>query len=118
MFASDIDEAILDVTRENAKRAGVDQYMKIFAADARGIKRLDRRGTVVCNPPYGERLLDVQAAEDIYRQMGKLFKPKQGWSYAIISPHEEFETLFGRKADKRRKLYNGMLKCQLYMYFK
>ena len=49
--------------------------------------------------------------------MGKVFVPKPGWSYAIISPHEQFETLFGRPADKRRKLYNGMLKCQLYMYY-
>lgn len=50
--------------------------------------------------------------------MGRVFARKPGFSYAIISPHEEFETLFGRPADKRRKLYNGMLKCQLYMYFK
>ena len=73
---------------------------------------------VLCNPPYGERLLDVNAAEELYRIMGKVFVPKTGWSYAIISPHEQFEELFGRKADKRRKLYNGMLKCQLYMYYK
>lgn len=50
--------------------------------------------------------------------MGRVFRPKAGWSYAIISPHEEFEKLFGRPADKRRKLYNGMLKCQVYMYYK
>ena len=65
-----------------------------------------------------ERLLDVQTAEELYRVMGKVFVPKPGWSYAIISPHEHFEELFGRPADKRRKLYNGMLKCQLYMYYK
>ena len=73
---------------------------------------------MLCNPPYGERLLDVQTAEELYRVMGKVFVPKPGWSYAIISPHEHFEELFGRPADKRRKLYNGMLKCQLYMYYK
>ena len=60
----------------------------------------------------------TKAAEELYRVMGQVFVPKQGWSYAIISPHDDFETLFGRKADKRRKLYNGMLKCQLYMYYK
>ena len=73
---------------------------------------------MLCNPPYGERLLDVKAAEELYKTMGKVFVPKTGWSYAIISPHEQFETLFGRPADKRRKLYNGMLKCQLFMYYK
>ena len=57
-------------------------------------------------------------AEDIYRTMGKIFTPERGWAYYIISPDEDFEKCFGRKADKRRKLYNGMIKCQLFMYFK
>ena len=73
---------------------------------------------MVCNPPYGERLLDVEAAERIYRILGRVFQQKPGWSYGVITPDEEFETLFGRKADKRRKLYNGMIKCQFYQYFK
>ena len=73
---------------------------------------------MICNPPYGERLLDVRAAEEIYRTMGRVFRPKRGWSYAVISPDERFETLFGRKADRRRKLYNGMIRCQYYMYYK
>lgn len=57
-------------------------------------------GVVLCNPPYGERLLDVKAAEELYRIMGRVFQPKKGWTYAVISPHEDFEALFGRKADK------------------
>lgn len=69
-------------------------------------------------PAYGERLLDMSECEKIYRAMGKVFERRHGWSYSIISPDEEFETAFGRKADKRRKLYNGMIKCQLFMYFK
>ena len=76
------------------------------------------RGTLICNPPYGERLLDIKQAAELYKIMGKRFAPARGRSYYIISPSEEFETDFGRKADKRRKLYNGMIKCQLYMYFK
>ena len=76
------------------------------------------RGVVLCNPPYGERLLDVREAEKLYVEMGRVFRPRPGWSYAVISPHEDFEALFGRKADKRRKLYNGMLKCQLYLYYR
>jgi putative N6-adenine-specific DNA methylase len=73
---------------------------------------------VFTNPPYGERLLDVKTAEELYKTMGQVFTRKKGLSYYVISPHEEFESFFGQKADKRRKLYNGMIKCQVYMYFK
>ena len=75
-------------------------------------------GFVITNPPYGERLLDVKAAEELYTVMGQRFKEGCGRKYYIISPHDEFERFFGREADKRRKLYNGMIKCQLFMYFK
>ncbi len=114
----DIDPEAVRLTLENAAKASVAAQVKASEKALQTFKPEGDSGIVLCNPPYGERLLDVQAAEDLYRQMGRVFQPKQGWSYAIISPHEEFETLFGRKADKRRKLYNGMLKCQLYMYFK
>ena len=73
---------------------------------------------MVCNPPYGERLLDVQQAQEIYRVMGKVFRPRRGWSFGIISPDGDFESVYGRRADKRRKLYNGMIQCQYYQYFK
>ena len=76
------------------------------------------KGVVICNPPYGERLLDIKAAQEIYRTMGKVFGQGFPHRYYIISPDMEFERSFGRKADKRRKLYNGMIPCQLYMYFK
>ena len=67
---------------------------------------------------YGERLLDADAARRLYKTMGEKFIERHGWSYYIITPDEDFEVIFGRSADKRRKLYNGMIKCQLYMYFK
>ena len=118
VFASDVDEAILDVTRENAKRAGVDDCMKIFAADARRIKRLDRRGTVVCNPPYGERMGEMAEVEALYRQMGKAFRDLYPWQIYILTSHERFQQLYGQRADKVKKLYNGMLPCTLYQYFK
>lgn len=117
-WGGDMDEAALRLTRENAEKAGVGPYVTAQRADLRAFRPEGERGVVLCNPPYGERLLDVKAAEELYRVMGQVFVPKAGWSYGIISPHEHFEALFGRKADKRRKLYNGMLKCQLYMYFK
>lgn len=118
VFASDIDGVILDVTRENAKRAGVDSYLKIFQANACDIKRLDRRGTVVCNPPYGERMGEMAEVEQLYRQMGKAFRELYPWQIYILTSHERFQTLYGQRADKVKKLYNGMLPCTLYQYFK
>ncbi len=115
---SDIDADVLPLVADNAAKAGVGECVTARRADLRDFVPAGESGTVLCNPPYGERLLDVKAAEQLYRVMGKVFVPKPGWSYAIISPHEQYETLFGRPADKRRKLYNGMLKCQLYMYYK
>ncbi len=117
-LGGDIDREAVRLTLENAEKARVNDCIQARVADLAHFKPDGDTGLVLCNPPYGERLLDVQAAEELYRRMGQVFVPKKGWSYAIISPHEDFETLFGRKADKRRKLYNGMLKCQLYMYFR
>lgn len=117
-YGSDIDGRVLNLARENARRAGVADYITFEKADVKYFKPKTDKGTVICNPPYGERLLDNKQAEEVIKTMGKVFVPKRGWSYYAISPTEDFETLFGRKADKRRKLYNGMIKCQLYMYFK
>ena len=118
VYASDIDENILDVVYENALRAGVEAYMNIFQADARKIQKLDRRGTVVCNPPYGERLMTPAEAEQLYRDMGRAFSGLAPWQIYIITSHPQFERLYGQKADKVRKLYNGMIPCFLYQYFK
>ncbi|MBE6629083.1 MAG: class I SAM-dependent RNA methyltransferase [Ruminococcaceae bacterium] len=118
VYASDIDENILDVVYENALRAGVEEYMNIFQADARKIEKLDRRGTVVCNPPYGERLMTPAEAEQLYRDMGRAFSKLSPWQIYIITSHPQFERLYGQRADKVRKLYNGMIPCFLYQYFK
>ncbi len=117
-YASDIDASVLEIARANAVRAGVAEKIRFDKADVRDFCPQSERGTVICNPPYGERLLDIPDAEELYREMGRVFLPQHGWSYSIISPSETFEKSFGRKADKRRKLYNGMIKCDLYMYYK
>lgn len=117
-FASDIDPDILEVARENAKRAGVLDRIKIFEQDATKIKKLDRRGTVVCNPPYGERLMTVREVEELYRKMGKTFSELSPWQIYVLTSAENFERCYGRRADKVRKLYNGMIPCGLYQYFK
>lgn len=112
----DIDPASVQLTQENAKRAGVS--IRTSVRDIKDFAEPTAYGCVVCNPPYGQRLMDQKAATDIYRHLGKVFVPKRGWSYGIITPEEDFETLFGRKADRRRKLYNGMIRCQFYQYYK
>ena len=117
-YASDIDADVLELARANAERAGVADVIRFYQADVRAFRPQTERGTLICNPPYGEWLLDISEAEQLYREMGRVFVPRRGWSYSIISPSETFEKSFGRKADKRRKLYNGMIKCDLYMYFK
>ena len=118
VYASDIDEDILDTVYENALRAGVEEHMNIFCADARKIEKLDRRGTIVCNPPYGERLMTPREAEELYRDMGKAFSRLSPWQIYIITSHPQFERFYGARADKIRKLYNGMIPCNLYQYFK
>lgn len=117
-FGYDIDGAAVSLALANAKKAGVIGNIRAEKRDIRDFQTMTDRGYVICNPPYGERLLDVQQAEEIYKVMGQVFERKPRWSYSIISPDETFEECFGRKADRRRKLYNGMIKCQLYLYFK
>lgn len=117
-FGSDIDAKAIEIAKVNAQRAGVGSRVNFKVSDVASFVPSTERGTLICNPPYGERLLDISECEKIYKTLGKVFEQKKGWSYSIISPDEEFEKAFGRKADKRRKLYNGMIKCQLFMYFK
>ncbi len=115
---ADLDPAMVALTLQNAQKAGVAGRLQAAAADVAAFAPTTPRGIVVTNPPYGERLLDVQAARELYRRMGAVMEKKPGWRYAVISPDEQFEEHFGRPADKKRKLYNGMLRCTLYLYFK
>lgn len=112
----DIDDSAVVLTLDNARKAGIKSRMKIEQADIAKFRQPEN-SIVICNPPYGERMLEIREAEGIYRQMGRVFGKGSGQSSYIISPHEDFESFFGKKAKKRRKLYNGMIKCQLYMYF-
>ncbi len=117
-YGYDIDSEAVELTLANAKKAGVEKRIHAERRDISEFKAEFERAAVICNPPYGERLLDIDRSRDIYRIMGKKFERRQGFSYTIISPDDSFENIFGRPADKRRKLYNGMIKCQVYMYFK
>ncbi len=117
-YGYDIDKNALELTMANAKKARVDDRIKVQQRDIADFRTELDRAAVIANPPYGERLLDIEQARGLYRTMGRKFQKKQGWSYTVISPDDNFERNFGRQADKRRKLYNGMIKCQVYMFFK
>ena len=117
-YGYDLDPEAVALTQENAKKAGVSARITVEQRAIDAFSSDSPYGCVICNPPYGERLLDIRQAQEIYRTMGKVFVKKHGWSYTVISPGHEFESCFGRPADRRRKLYNGMLSCQLYMYFR
>ena len=118
VFASDIDPEAVSLTAANAKRAGVADLIRAFPADARTISAPGRRGTVVTNPPYGERMMTEPEVEKLYREIGAHFRALAPWQVYIISSVGNFESLYGKRADKTRKLYNGMIPCVLYQYFK
>ena len=117
-FASDIDPEMLNVAKANIRRAGMEKYIKVFLKDATQIKSDGERTTIVCNPPYGERLETVKSARELYKKMGLCFKNLAPWQIYVITSDEEFEKYYGKRADKARKLYNGMIKCNYYQYFK
>ena len=116
--ASDLSADAIVLAQQNEERAGVAGCIRFRRADALGLAYTGRRGVLLTNPPYGHRLLDVEQAREIYDGLGRALQDTPGLKKYIFTADEEFEAFFGHKADKRRKLYNGMLKCQLYMYYK
>ncbi len=113
----DIDESAVKLSINNAHKAGVNQYVKFAKKPLKDLRTDDMYGILICNPPYGERMGEIQEVEKLYREMGRVFTSLNTWSYYIITSHENFEKLFGKKATKRRKLYNGMIKTTYYQYF-
>lgn len=117
-FASDIDPECVRIAMQSAERAGVAAHIRVETMNALDIVTEDRRGTIVTNPPYGERLMTESEAEELYRQMGRAFSRLGRWQIYVLTPCETFERLYGRRADKVRKLYNGMIPCRYYQFFK
>ena len=118
IYATDIDPECVKLTAQNIARAGVGKWVKTFIADARKISADGRRGTIVTNPPYGERLSTPEEVERLYREIGIHFRSLAPWQVYVITSHGGFERLYGKRADKVRKLYNGMIPCYLYQFFK
>lgn len=117
IWGGDIDPEAVALAKHNAQLAEVDGIVRFDADDATRFHWGGLYGRVVTNPPYGERVMERKEAEELYRSFGKAWsKFPEGWKLYLLSSHTEFERTFGKKADKKRKLYNGMLKCDLFMY--
>lgn len=117
IWGGDIDPAAVRIAQDNAVKADVEDLLRFEVADARTFSRPEPYGRIVTNPPYGERLMEKQEAEQLYRDFGRATEGlPNGWRINLLSSHTEFERTFGRKADKKRKLYNGMIKCDLFQY--
>lgn len=114
----DINEKAISLARYHAKLAGVEDKIHLQRMDMRDISSRYKQGFIVCNPPYGERIGEGKELKELYKDMGKKFRSFDTWSYYIISSMKDFEKLFGARADKKRKLYNGKIRCDLYQYFK
>jgi putative N6-adenine-specific DNA methylase len=117
-YASDIDPECTALCEHNARLAGVADSIKCFTRDARTIRADGVRGTIVTNPPYGERMGTQAEIERLYTELGSHFRSLAPWQVYIITSHPSFERLYGKRADKVRKLYNGMIPCYLYQFFK
>lgn len=116
ILGSDIDPDCVGLSITNARKAGVGDLVWFTKADACTLKLNQREGTLICNPPYGERLMDQRSAQELIRKFGTVAGQSPMKQY-IISSDEEFERFYGFKADKKRKLYNGMIRCNLHIYY-
>ncbi len=114
--AADIDARAIAIARQNAANAGVDDVIDFAVADFKASNIADRRLTLICNPPYGIRLSDAAAAAELYRQMAQKLDHLTAASLYFLTAHDGFEAAFGRAATRKRKLYNGKIKCNYYQY--
>ena len=116
ILGSDNDPKCVSLSMANARRAGVGNLISFKDGDATKMSLPTDSGILICNPPYGQRMLEQQSAQRLYAALGKHLRFADGWRKFIITSEPEFEHYFGRRADKKRKLYNGMIKCDYYMF--
>jgi len=117
IIGTDIDDKALSMARYHARAAGVENQIHFQRMPISEVRTKSKYGYIICNPPYGERLGEIKQAETLYREMGSIFGCLDTWSYYVLTSHTGFEQIFGRQADKRRKLYNGRIECQYYQFF-
>jgi putative N6-adenine-specific DNA methylase len=116
ILASDADGKALKAARDNAGRAGLTEVISFQRQGVAEFRSARKSGCIVCNPPYGERVGKIEDVEAAYTGLRHAYRSLDGWSLFALSAHPEFERLFGRRADKKRKLFNGNLLCYLYQY--
>ena len=112
----DIDDEMVRIARENAKLAGVEQYIHFQRRGIEVLSHPKKYGFIITNPPYGERLEDKNTIASIYRTLGERYRQLDSWSLYMITSYEDAQQMIGRKADKNRKIYNGMLKTYYYQF--
>lgn len=117
IYGSDINAHAVEIAKVNAENAGVDDCITFRQIPFNKLRLMGDYGVCVSNPPYAERMGNLADVERLYTDMGKLFKTNKTWSTYFITSHEGFEKLYGRKADKKRKLFNGNVKTDYYQYF-
>ncbi len=117
IIAHDIDSEVLSLARYHTKLAGLEGQIHWQQQAVAEFKNSQKYGCLVCNPPYGERLEDWRSVEKIYQELAKITKPLDTWSFYVLTAYPGFEKVFGKRADRRRKLYNGKIECQYYQYF-
>lgn len=113
---SDIDPEAVELANRHLKQAGLSGRVSFTVGDARECRIEGERGAFLCNPPYGERLSDRKACEELYREMGMLLRRHPGFTLSAITSHPGFERCFGRRADKKRRFYNGRLECEFMTF--
>ncbi|MEA5002838.1 MAG: class I SAM-dependent RNA methyltransferase [Christensenella sp.] len=118
IFASDIDRKSLDLAREHAHNMDVAQWIRFDRKDVKDFEQPERAASIITNPPYAVRMGEEKEVATLYRNMGKTFLPLEDTLVFVITADEQFENKYGAKADKRRKLYNGNIKCTYYQYFR
>ena len=116
ILGSDNDPKSVSLAMSNARKAGVADCIKFLDGDATKMSLPADSGLIVCNPPYGQRMMEQRSAQRLYGALGRHLKFADGWKKYIITSEPEFEHYFGRRANKKRKLYNGMIQCNYYMY--
>lgn len=117
IFASDVSSEAISIARYHAKQAGVEQYIRFSVCDARRFTSKTPYGVLLSNPPYGERLSDAASVQTLMREFGKAFRALPDWNAYIFTSLPSFERYFGKTADKKKKLSNANLTCELYSYF-
>ncbi|MTI46432.1 THUMP domain-containing class I SAM-dependent RNA methyltransferase [Sporosalibacterium faouarense] len=117
IIASDIDKRAIEVAENNAFEAGVDDCIEFKSIDMAKLRLNEKYGVIICNPPYGERLGEKEEVRELYKTMGIKFNKLDTWSKYVITSEEDFEKYYKKKADKKRKLYNGRIKVDYYQYY-